>query len=167
MPLSLRLKLASELHAMDWHNMSEYAALKPGGADNSAAILLRRSKTDQTGQGKWIELSASAGQALKAWLATTNLESGYIFRGVAPNGTVTDFLCDSRISRIYKSLARRANPPESIVGQISGHSMRVGASHDLLRLGASLPEIMVRGGWSKTDTVMRYIERARPSQENS
>jgi integrase len=137
------------------------------GADKSAFILLRRSKTDQVGQGKWIQLSASAGQALEAWLAAANLEFGYIFRGVAPNGTVTSFLCDSRISRIYKALARKANLPESIVGQISGHSMRVGASHDLLKLGASLPEIMVRGGWSKTDTVMRYIERARPSQEFS
>jgi len=137
------------------------------GADNSAFILLRRSKTDQAGQGKWIQLSASAGQALKVWLTAANLEFGHIFRGVTPNGTVTSFLCDSRISRIYKALARKANLPKSIAGQISGHSMRLGASHDLLKLGASLPEIMVRGGWSKTDTVMRYIKRVRPSQEFS
>ena len=133
------------------------------GADNSAAILLRRSKTDQAGQGKWIQLSPRAGQAVKAWLRVTNLESGYVFRGVSANGTVTEFLCDSRISRIYKSLAKNADLPDSIVRRLSGHSMRVGASHDLLRLGASLPEIMVRGGWSKTDTVMRYIERAHPT----
>ena len=133
------------------------------GADNSAAILLRRSKTDQAGQGKWIQLSARAGQAIEAWLRATNLESGYVFRGVRANGTVTEFLCDSRISRIYKSLAKNADLPDSIVRRLSGHSMRVGASHDLLRLGASLPEIMVRGGWSKTDTVMRYIERAHPT----
>ena len=38
------------------------------GADKSAFILLRRSKTDQVGQGKWIQLSASAGQARgKRW----------------------------------------------------------------------------------------------------
>ena len=132
-------------------------------ADNSAAILIRRSKTDQAGQGKWIQLSPRAGQAIKAWLRVTNLVSGYVFRGVRANGTVTEFLCDSRISRIYKSLAKNADLPDSIVRQLSGHSMRIGASHDLLRLGASLPEIMVRGGWSKTDTVMRYIERAHPT----
>lgn len=132
---------------------------------NSVSILLRRSKTDQSGQGKWIQLSARAGQALKAWLHAASLESGYVFRGVRPSGKVTPSLCDSRISRIYKSLAREANLPESIVSRISGHSMRVGASHDLLRLGASLPQIMVRGGWAKTDTVMRYIERAHPTQK--
>ncbi|MDC0113058.1 tyrosine-type recombinase/integrase, partial [Burkholderiaceae bacterium] len=132
---------------------------------NSVSILLRRSKTDQSGQGKWIQLSARAGQALKAWLHAASLESGYVLRGVRPSGKVTPSLCDSRISRIYKSLAREANLPESIVSRISGHSMRVGASHDLLRLGASLPQIMVRGGWAKTDTVMRYIERAHPTQK--
>ena len=36
--------------------------------------------------------------------------------------------------------------------------MRVGAAQDLLISGASLPLIMQRGRWSKTDTVMRYIE---------
>jgi hypothetical protein len=39
--------------------------------------------------------------------------------------------------------------------------MRVGGAHDLLNTGASLPQIMVKGGWAKTDTVMRYVERTR------
>lgn len=38
--------------------------------------------------------------------------------------------------------------------------MRVGAAQDLLLSGASLPTIMNRGRWSKTDTVMRYVEYA-------
>lgn len=38
--------------------------------------------------------------------------------------------------------------------------MRVGAAQDLLRIGASLPQIMTKDGWSKTDTVMRYVERS-------
>ena len=44
--------------------------------------------------------------------------------------------------------------------RISGHSLRVGAAQDLLKKGASLPAIMHRGRWSKTDTVMRYLENA-------
>lgn len=39
--------------------------------------------------------------------------------------------------------------------------MRVGSAQDLMIQGASLPQIMVKGGWAKTDTVMRYIERVR------
>ena len=133
------------------------------GVDNSAFILLRRSKTDQAGQGKWIQLSASAGQALKAWLHAANLDAGYVFRGIRPNGEVTKSLCESRVSRIYKSLAARANVERGVIQQISGHSMRVGAAQDQLVAGASLPQIMVKGGWSKPDTVMRYVERVRPS----
>ena len=49
-----------------------------------------------------------------------------------------------------------------MVQSISGHSMRVGGAQDLLNIGASLPQIMVKGGWSKTDTVMRYVDRVRP-----
>ena len=48
---------------------------------------------------------------------------------------------------------------ERIVADISGHSMRVGGAQDLLVQGASIPQIMVKGGWAKTDTVMKYVER--------
>ncbi len=87
---------------------------------------------------------------------------GLIFRGVRSSGAITDELCESRIPRIYKALARKAGLCESIVQNISGHSMRVGGAHDLLNTGASLPQIMVKGGWAKTDTVMRYVDRVRP-----
>ena len=39
-------------------------------------------------------------------------------------------------------------------------------AEDLLNVGASLPQIMTKGGWSKTDTVMRYIEKVRPYLES-
>jgi len=84
-----------------------------------------------------------------------------IFRGVRSSGAITDGLCESRISRIYKSIARKAGLSETLVQSISGHSMRVGAAQDLLNVGASLPQIMVKGGWAKTDTVMRYVEKTR------
>ena len=41
--------------------------------------------------------------------------------------------------------------------------MRVGAAQDLMLSGATLPILMNRGRWSKTDTVMRYIENANPN----
>lgn len=135
------------------------------GAEKSAFILLRRSKTDQAGQGKWIQPSASAGQALEAWLAAANLEFGFIFLGVRANDEVTQSLCESRVSRIYKLLAKKAGIDAEIIHQISGHSMRVGAAQDQLVQGATLPQIMVKGGWSKPDTVIRYVERVRTTNE--
>ena len=95
-------------------------------------------------------------------MAAAKITSGFILRGIKPNGVVTVSLCDSRIGRIYKTLATRAQQLSGkIVQSISEHSMRVGGAQDLLTLGASLPQIMVKGGWVKPDTAMRYVERAR------
>ena len=38
--------------------------------------------------------------------------------------------------------------------------MRVGAAQDLMLSEASLPLIVNRGRWTKSDTVMRYFESA-------
>lgn len=131
--------------------------------DVGASILLRKSKTDQHGTGKWIHLTTEATSALHQWLVAAKINEGLIFRGIRSSGAITDGLCDSRISRIYKSLAKKAGLGESVVQSISGHSMRVGGAQDLLNGGASLPQIMVKGGWTKTDTVLRYVERTRSS----
>ena len=56
------------------------------------------------------------------------------------------------------NLPTKAGLNESEIASISGHSTRVGAAQDLLNSGASMPIIMQRGRWSKTDTVMRYVE---------
>ena len=129
--------------------------------DNSASVLLRKSKTDQFGMGKWTLLTPETTHALQKWLSSAKINEGLIFRGVKSSGAITDSLCESRISRIYKSLARKAGLRETLVQSISGHSMRVGGAQDLLNFGASFPQIMVKGGWAKTDTVMRYVERVR------
>ena len=134
--------------------------------NTGASILLRKSKTDQHGCGKWIHLTSESSEALHQWLSAAKISEGLIFRGIRSSGAITDSLCESRISRIYKTLARKAGFGESVVQNISGHSMRVGGAQDLLNVGASLPQIMTKGGWSKTDTVMRYIEKVRPYLES-
>ena len=84
-----------------------------------------------------------------------------LFRAVLPSGEITDGLGDGQVGRILKSIGRKAKLNEDVVAGISGHSMRVGSAQDMLIQGASLPQIMVKGGWAKTDTVMRYVERVR------
>ncbi len=130
-------------------------------SDDGVSVLLRKSKTDQHGNGQWIHLSTPTTKALQGWLEAAQIKDGFILRGVQPNGSVTPSLCESRVSRIYKTLAKRAQLSEHIVQSISGHSMRVGGAQDLLIQRASLLQIMVKGGWAKTDTVMRYVERVR------
>ncbi len=121
-------------------------------------IKLRRSKTDQDGLGRWLYLSDMTQQALLAWIDTSNIGTGKLFRGIKRGQIISDDLSSAQVNRIYKSIAARSSVNNSIVEHISGHSMRVGAAQDLLIAGASLPMIMQRGRWSKADTVMRYIE---------
>ena len=129
--------------------------------NQTCSILLRKSKTDQHGSGQWIHLSAETTLVLRKWISESKIADGHLLRGIHPGGEITKSLCESRIPRIYKSLARRAGLTEEVISGISGHSMRVGAAQDLMVKGASLPQIMVKGGWAKTDTVMRYVERIR------
>ena len=63
------------------------------------------------------------------------------------------------MNRIFKRLATQARLDDLEIQGISGHSLRIGAAQDLAQSGASLPIIMTKGRWSKTDTVLRYIER--------
>jgi integrase len=121
-------------------------------------IKLRRSKTDQDGIGRWLHLSDITQQALLNWIDTSNIKSGKLFRGIKRGDRIIETLSCAQVNRIYKSIAARSCVDDSVVRLISGHSMRVGAAQDLLVSGASLPMIMQRGRWSKTDTVMRYIE---------
>jgi len=133
---------------------------------NGASVLLRRSKTDQDGTGKWLHFSERTSLALQDWVASAPITEGLILRGVMGCAKVTGQLGDGQISRIYKRLARRAGLSELTIKAISGHSLRVGGAQDLLLQGASLPQIMVKGGWCKTDTVMRYVERAQFRTQN-
>jgi hypothetical protein len=72
---------------------------------------------------------------------------------------MTQQLDSSQLARVYKKIARSAAFNAAIICEISGHSTRVGAAQDLLLSGASLPMIMNRGRWSKSDTVMRHVEK--------
>jgi len=121
-------------------------------------IRLRKSKTDQELQGRWIFPSLRSAEAITNWIEMAKLTDGYLFRGINNAIDITEDLRSSQINRIYKRLARDAGLPKEIVNFISGHSMRVGAAQDPLKSGASMPMIMNKGRWSKTDTVMRYLE---------
>lgn len=122
-------------------------------------ILLRRSKTDQESAGRWLHLSERAQAALNQWLEIIKEDKGPLFRGITNNHKITGQLGAGQVNRIYKKTARNAQLDENLIEGISGHSCRVGAAQDLVSSGASLPIIMSKGRWSKTDTVMRYVEQ--------
>jgi site-specific recombinase XerD len=122
------------------------------------SILLRRSKTDQDSSGRILQISADARLALKKWMEALGQVEGPLFRGVDRGLKITKHLGSGQINRIFKRLAQSAYIDPKLIRNISGHSMRVGHAQDLVSAGASLPILMSRGRWTKTDTVMRYVE---------
>lgn len=126
--------------------------------DESArcAILLRKSKTDQSRSGHWIALGPTTTKSIVEWLEVSKITNGFLLRGIRA-GKVTAGFDPCLVNRIFKKLASNAGAPASVVEQISGHSTRVGCAQDMLKSGASMLQLMVKGGWSKPDTVMRYI----------
>jgi site-specific recombinase XerD len=127
----------------------------------TSSILLRKSKTDQDATGKWLHLSQKAHLALVEWMKELPEGQEILFCGLNRSLDISPQIGAGQINRIYKKIARKAGLDESAIEGISGHSMRVGAAQDLLNSGASMPIIMQRGRWSKTDTVMRYVENIR------
>jgi integrase len=133
--------------------------VKGWGYYQASSILLRKSKTDQDSTGKWLHLSPRAHLALLEWMKELPEGQEYLMVGIDRGGRISrSSLNSGQVNRIYKRIARNAGLDELVIEGISGHSMRVGAAQDLLNSGASMPIIMQRGRWSKTDTVMRYVE---------
>ncbi len=126
--------------------------------DGSLKLKLRKSKIDPHGIGKNLYLSNKAQKALQEWIDKSLVSSGKIFRAINRTGRIKESLNSAQINRIYKRLAELSEVNPSIIKNISGHSMRVGAAQDLLSTGATLPTLMNRGRWKKIDTVMRYTE---------
>ena len=144
----------SELIAMEINHLEVTA--HNGG--EYMTILIKRSKTDQDSMGKKLHLTNRTMHAVQEWIQHLSKENGHIFRGINRGERVSESLGAGQINRIFKALGRKAGLEESIIHGLSGHSMRVGHAQDLANSGANLPIIMSKGRWSKTDTVMRYIE---------
>jgi len=121
--------------------------------DGQSLILLRQSKTDQTPEGVLLALDIAVTYAVKHWIELAGISDGFLLRGVRGN-RLNPAMDPGQISRVFKSLAVKAKLDPK---QISGHSTRIGAAQDMLSGGASIGQIMAKVGWSKVDTVMRYV----------
>ena len=123
-------------------------------------IWLRKSKTDQFGTGKKLPISETTATAIEAWIGYARIESGPLLQAVSGNKLKAS-LSAGQIVRIFKSRATKAGTDKTTVEGISGHSLRVGRAQDMLLEGASLPQIMISGGWRKPATAIRYCENTQ------
>jgi len=120
------------------------------------ALLLRHSKTDQYNEGKIIPISGELSGMILKWSLTIDQDSGYILRSFKRNLSTNPSLTPASINHILKSLQKQAGLNQ--IGELSGHSFRVGAALDLLNKNIPLEKIMLRGGWKSETSAMRYLQ---------
>ena len=101
-------------------------------ADGTGRLLIRRSKTDTTGEGAVAFISSPTMEALES------------IRAGAPDAASVFGLRPNQISRRIKQAAQAAG----LGDDFSGHSPRVGMARDLARFGTELPSLMTAGRWS-------------------
>lgn len=143
---------------------SELVALKVEdltlSQSNKPRALIRRSKNDPYGKGRFGYLSQRSYDFLLAWLREGKIKDGYIFRGTKAGNLTEKPLDPYSLNRTLKSLAKKAGMTQDIIKGLSGHSMRVGAAQDMVTSGIDILPIMTAGGWKSVNIVARYVEHA-------
>jgi len=127
---------------------------------DGATILIPRSKTDLSGEGRLAYLAPRTRDALGEWLGASGITSGPLFQSLHTRKLSGRPLSTSAIRRLVKRAAMRTDQERSEATSISGHSMRVGAAQDMMIAGLDHIAIMQAGGWKSVDVVARYVENA-------
>ena len=134
-------------------------------------VTLRRSKTDQEGQGRKIALPYGSTfetcpvRSLQAWLEESGISEGAIFRPITRHGKLeASRLSGFAVSLVVKRYAAAAGLD---ISRYSGHSLRVGFATSAAIGGASERAIMNQTGHTSTRMVRRYIRDANLFRDNA
>jgi integrase len=134
-------------------------------------VTLRRSKTDQEGQGRKIGIPYGSNpetcpvRNIQAWLEVAGINSGSLFRSITRHGRVRPGrLSGIDVARVVKKLAERAGLDPA---KYAGHSLRAGHATSAAIAGASERSIMIQTGHRSVQMVRRYIRDGSLFRENS
>jgi integrase len=127
--------------------------------DGSGSVLIRRSKTDTTGEGATAYLSPLTMRLVAAWTRESGLKEGAVFVRVKGSAGVGTSLTPQVVSAIFQKVGQWIGFDRTVWENLSGHSVRVGAAQDLLALNMDLPSLMQAGRWRDTRMPIRYGEK--------
>ena len=134
-------------------------------------ITLRRSKTDQFGEGMIKGLPYFDDENycpvinLRKWLEISEIRSGSIFRRFSKGSSLTDYrLTDQSVVLIIKKYLRLAGIENK---NFAGHSLRSGFATVAADSGADERSIMAMTGHKTTQMVRRYIKEANIFKNNA
>jgi integrase len=133
-------------------------------------LLIRRSKTDQLGEGRKIAIPfarshACPVKALTNWLDRAAIQSGPLFRIVNKGGGVGSAALSSQsVALIVKDYARKAGLDAD---NYSGHSLRAGLITSAAKAGVSSWKIRQTTGHRSDAMLQRYIRDADVFEGNA
>ncbi len=124
-------------------------------------VQLRRSKTDQEGQGRKVGLPFGSNpltcpvRALRDWFSQGNITLGPIFRSIDRHGNLKPMrLTDQSVALIVKRSAKTAGLDWE---RYAGHSLRAGLATAAAMADVSERSIMEQTGHKSLPVVRRYI----------
>ncbi|MCY3949554.1 MAG: tyrosine-type recombinase/integrase [Acidimicrobiaceae bacterium] len=133
--------------------VGEVAALQIGDierrSDGAATLTVRRSKSDQNGDGATLYLGSPTTHRIEIWMeaaavAGADMTGRPTFRRVLRGQHVS---AEPLSPRSIRETVRSAAAAIGIEGA-SGHSLRIGSAMSLVRAGASLVETQQAGRWA-------------------
>jgi integrase len=133
-------------------------------------LVLRRSKTDQLGEGRKIAIpfarsSACPVKALSNWLDHAGIQSGPLFRFVKKGGDIgVGALSAQSVAVIVKEYAAKAGLDAQLY---SGHSLRAGLITSAAKASVSSWKIREQTGHKSDAMLHRYIRDAEIFQNNA
>ncbi len=134
-------------------------------------ITLKRSKTDQFGEGMVKGLPYFTNETycpvlnLKKWLDISKIKSGPIFRRFSKGSSLTDKrLTDQSVALLMKEYLNLAGIENR---NFSGHSLRSGFATVAAASGADERSIMAMTGHKTTQMVRRYIRESNIFKNNA
>ena len=134
-------------------------------------ITIRRSKTDQFGEGMIKGLPYFTNQKycpvfnLKKWLEISKINSGPVFRRFTKGSSLTDKrLTDQSVVLLMKEYLNIAGIENK---NFAGHSLRSGFATVAAESGADERSIMAMTGHKTTQMVRRYIREANIFKNNA
>jgi site-specific recombinase XerD len=134
-------------------------------------INLKRSKTDQSGEGFIKGLPYFENHqycpvlSVKKWIERSNINSGPLFRRFSKGSNLTENrLSDQTVALLIKKYIRLVGIDDK---NYSGHSLRSGFATSAAESGAEERTIMAMTGHKSTEMVRRYIKDANLFKNNA
>ena len=138
--------------------------------EHGLLIHLRRSKVDQEGKGRKIAIPHARGavcavQALKEWLAISNITEGALFRPITRHGHIYNAVLSAQAVAVI--VKERASAIDLDASKFSGHSLRAGLVTSAAQAGVSSWKIKQQTGHKSDAMLNRYIRDSQIFIDNA